>query len=103
ANPQDVSVAEGQNSTVSFKLGPDVFTATPAPAISGTPAIGHKLTAVVPAWKPAPSSLGYQWYANGKAISGATASTYTLTAADDGRAITVTATGRLTAPAGSSG
>ena len=103
ANPQDVSLAEGQNSTVSFKLGPDVFTATPAPVISGTPATGHKLTATVPAWNPTPSSLGYQWYANGKPISGATASTYTLTAADDGRAIAVTATGRLIAPAGSSG
>jgi hypothetical protein len=103
ANPQDVSLAEGQNSTVSFKLGPDVFTATPAPAISGTPATGDKLTATVHAWNPTPSSLGYQWYANGKPISGATASTYTLTAADDGRAITVTATGGLTAPEGSTG
>jgi Carboxypeptidase regulatory-like domain len=103
ANPQNVTLAEGQNSTVSFKLGPDVFTATPAPAISGTPAAGRKLTAAVHAWSPTPSSLGYQWYANSKAISGATASTYTLTAADVGRAITVTATGRLTAPAGSSG
>ena len=103
ANPQDVSLAEGQNSTVSFKLGPDAFTATPAPKISGTPAVGDKLTAAAPGWNPAPSSLGYQWYANGKAISGATASTYTLTAAQDGSAITVTATGGLTAPEGSSG
>jgi Carboxypeptidase regulatory-like domain len=103
ADPQDVSLAEGQNSTVSFKLGPDVFTATPAPVISGTPAVGDKLTAAAPGWNPTPSSLGYQWYANGKAISGATASTYMLTAADDGSAITVTATGSLTAPQGSSG
>jgi hypothetical protein len=103
ANPQGVDLAEGQNATVSFKLGPDVFTATPAPTISGTPAVGHKLAAAASGWHPTPSSLGYQWYANGKAIGGATAATYTPTAADNGKAITVTATGRLTAPAGSSG
>lgn len=103
ANPQDVNLAEGQNSTLSFNLGPDVFTATPTPKISGTAAVGDKLTAAVAGWNPTPSSLGYQWYASGKAIGGATASTYTLIAADDGKAITLTATGRLTAPEGSSG
>jgi hypothetical protein len=102
-NPQSVNLAEGQNATVSFKLGPDQFTATPTPTISGTPTVGHRLTAAVSGWKPTPSSLGYQWYANGKTVSGARASTYALTAADDGKAITVTATGTLTAPEGSSG
>lgn len=101
--PQDVNLAEGQNATVSFTLGPDKFTATPAPTISGAPTVGHKLTAVVSGWKPTPSSLRYQWYANGKAISGASASTYALTAADNGKAIRVTATGTLTVPEGSSG
>jgi Carboxypeptidase regulatory-like domain len=103
ANLQDVSLAEGQNATVSFELGPDRFAATPAPRISGTPAVGRELTAAVSGWNPMPSALRYQWYANGKAITGATASGYTLTAADNGNAIKVTATGTLTAPEGSSG
>ena len=102
-NPQAVTLAEGQNATISFKLGPDAFTATPAPTISGAPTVGRKLTAAGSGWEPTPSSLAYQWYANGKAISGATAATYALTAADNGKAITVTATGRLTAPEGSAG
>jgi hypothetical protein len=103
ADPQAVSLTEGQNATIAFKLGPDVFTATPAPKISGTAAVGDRLTASAVGWSPTPSSLRYQWYANGRAIGAATASTYTLTAADDGSAITVTATGELTPPAGSSG
>ena len=36
-----------------------------------------------------PVVLAYQWYASGRKISGATATTYTLTAAEKGKRITV--------------
>ena len=40
--------------------------------------------------------LAYRWYANGKAISKATASTYTVRKAQKGKRITVRVTGRKT-------
>ncbi|NQX12282.1 hypothetical protein HQQ80_11645 [Microbacteriaceae bacterium VKM Ac-2855] len=65
----------------------------PTPTITGTPTVGQKLTAVPGSWTPAPVTLGYQWKRNGTAISGATAATYTLVAADAGTAISVSVTG----------
>ena len=41
-------------------------------------------------------TLGYQWLRNGVAISGATGSTYKLTATDKGKRITVRVTGTKT-------
>ncbi|NQX05345.1 hypothetical protein HQQ82_12415 [Rathayibacter sp. VKM Ac-2856] len=63
------------------------------PTITGTATVGQKLTAVPGTWTPSPVTLAYQWKRNGTAISGATASTYTLVAADAGAAITVAVTG----------
>lgn len=60
-------------------------------AISGTPTVGQTLTAG--ARTPSAATVSYQWKANGANISGATASTFTLTAAQSGTTITVTATG----------
>ncbi|RII99176.1 hypothetical protein DZF97_16095, partial [Clavibacter nebraskensis] len=37
--------------------------------------------------------LGYQWKRDGKVITGATAKTYTLTAADRGHTVTVVVSG----------
>ncbi|MCT2085554.1 cutinase family protein [Microbacterium enclense] len=68
------------------------FTTTPMPTFSGTARVGSTLTASPGAWSPAPDSLTYQWNRGGAAISGATGSTYTVAAADVGRAITVTVT-----------
>ncbi|TJY69169.1 hypothetical protein E4J89_11440 [Arthrobacter sp. CAU 1506] len=68
----------------SVTVGPALFTSAPAPTISGTAKVGHKLTVSAGAWAPAAATLGYQWYRNGQAVSGATAVTYTLTAADKG-------------------
>lgn len=65
-------------------VGPALFTSAPAPTISGTAKVGHKLTVSAGAWAPAAATLAYQWYRNGQAVSGATAVTYTLTAADKG-------------------
>ncbi|SMH50543.1 hypothetical protein SAMN06295885_3568 [Rathayibacter oskolensis] len=68
----------------------------PTPTITGTATVGQKLTAVPGTWAPAPVTLAYQWKRNGTAISGATASTYTLVTADAGAAITVSVTGSKT-------
>ncbi len=68
----------------------------PTPTISGTKAVGYTLTAVPGTWGPAPVTLAYQWYRSGAAISGATAATYKLTTADQGKAMTVRVTGTKT-------
>lgn len=60
-------------------------------AISGTPTVGSTLTAG--ARTPSAATVSYQWNRSGTAIPGATASTYTLTSADLGATMTVTATG----------
>ncbi|GAA2176302.1 hypothetical protein GCM10009784_22220 [Arthrobacter parietis] len=70
----------------------ETFTA-PAPTITGMPKVGNKLTAASAVWSPAPTATTYQWLRNGVPISGATASTYTLTSADRGFAISVRFTG----------
>jgi len=75
--------------------------ATPEkPAISGTPQVDSLLTAVAPEYTDAETgavitpALSYQWYRSGKAISGATASTYSPVVADIGKRISVKVTAR---------
>jgi hypothetical protein len=72
------------------------LTTTPTPKISGTGAVGETLTAIVGVWQPSPVTLKYQWFRDGAAISGATAKSYKLVAADAGKAITVQVTGSRT-------
>jgi hypothetical protein len=62
------------------------------PAITGTPTEGQTLTASTGTWSNSPDSYTYQWKDDGVAISGATASTYVLTASEVGATITVTVT-----------
>jgi hypothetical protein len=68
---------------------------TVKPKISGSAVVGKTLKAQAGTWKPAGVKLSYQWKRGGKAISGATKSSYTLKAADGGKRITVTVTGKL--------
>ncbi|QWT24834.1 hypothetical protein KPL76_05590 [Subtercola sp. PAMC28395] len=75
-------------------LGP--FTQTPVPTIAGNAKAGTVLTATAGAWAPAPVSVALQWNRAGVAIPGATAASYTLTGADLGTTITVSATGTAT-------
>ncbi|SEB58853.1 peptidoglycan DD-metalloendopeptidase family protein [Arthrobacter woluwensis] len=70
------------------------FTAAPNPSISGGLDVGNRLTAVVGAWNPKPA-FAYQWLRNGAPIAGATTTTYVLTNADAGRAISFRVTGTL--------
>lgn len=69
------------------------FTSVGTPTVSGTPTVGRTLTAVRGTWSPTPTAFGYQWFRDGVAIAGATASTYVTTAADADRSIAVRVTG----------
>ena len=64
------------------------FALTPIPTITGTTAVGSTLTAHAGTWDNG-ATLSYAWYRKGVAISGATASTYVLQAADGGQKISV--------------
>ncbi|MEU3688198.1 hypothetical protein [Streptomyces narbonensis] len=66
--------------------------ATKAPYTTGTVKVGRTLTLNRGTWTPAPSSYAYQWYANGRAISGATKAWFTLTRTQLGTKITVRVT-----------
>lgn len=70
-----------------------VFTTKPAPTIAGTRVVGTKLTAKPGTWSPS-ATLTYQWYRNGKAVSGATKSTYTTKSTDGGAKFTVKVTAK---------
>jgi hypothetical protein len=68
--------------------------ATATPKISGSAKVGSTLKVTRGTWKPAPSSYSYRWYADGRAISGATGTSFKLTAAQRGDKITVRVTGK---------
>ncbi|WUX49007.1 hypothetical protein OG769_20635 [Streptomyces sp. NBC_01435] len=89
--------ADGSATTASVKIATgSAPKATKQPTISGTAKVGKVLKAAHGTWTPAPTSYGYQWYANGKAISGATKSSLTLKSAQHGKKITVKVTARRT-------
>ena len=75
-------------------LGPPNSAASGAPTINGTAQVGEILTAstssIADADGVANASFTYQWLADDADISGATGSSYTLVAADEGKVITVT-------------
>lgn len=62
------------------------------PAVSGTPRVGTKLTTKAGSWSSA-TKLAYRWYANNKALKGATAKSYTPTAATKGKRLSVKVSG----------
>ncbi|PVZ54249.1 hypothetical protein C9424_15745, partial [Arthrobacter sp. H-02-3] len=84
-----------RTSAATTAVTPGTLTA-PVPTISGTAKVGSTLTAVPGIWGPAPVTLAYQWKAGGVAITGATAATYKVAAADTGKTLTVTVTGTKT-------
>ncbi|WP_257040831.1 Tat pathway signal protein [Streptomyces sp. TLI_55] len=67
----------------------DAPKATKLPVISGTAKVGRTLKTTKGTWSPTPTSFAYQWYANGKVISGATKSSLVLKSAQKGKKITV--------------
>lgn len=78
----------------SFTVTPAPLVGGTAPVVSGTPKVGARLTATTGTWSGAPTSYAYQWYADGKAVTGATASAYTPTASLLGRKLHVKVTAR---------
>lgn len=66
--------------------------AAPVPAIKGAALFGSRLTAAPGTWTSG-TRLSYQWYANGKAVKGATGSTLLLSASTVRSRITVKVTG----------
>jgi hypothetical protein len=89
---RDGYVAQTRTSGQTKKVAAPVITAG-TPRITGNPVVGRTLTAQPGVWKPSSLELGYQWKRDGKAIAGATAKTYTLTAADRGHTVTVVVSG----------
>lgn len=61
---------------------------TALPAVTGTTTVGQTLTCSSGTWSPAASTYAYQWFRNDVAISGATATTRVLAAADLGTRLT---------------
>jgi len=87
------SYAGTSSPTASISVGtaaPPVNTALPA--ITGTPTEGQTLTASTGTWTGSPSGYTYAWERGGTPVSGATASTYLLQAADVGASMTVVVT-----------
>ncbi|MFJ9313990.1 CHAP domain-containing protein [Pimelobacter simplex] len=66
--------------------------ATARPVVSGTPKVGVALKTTAGSWSGSPTGYAYQWLADGAAISGATATSYTPTAAVLGKKISVRVT-----------
>ena len=65
---------------------------TVVPKVTGTAKVGTVLTASAGTWTPSPTSLAYQWLANGVAVTGANATTFTPTTAQVGKQLTVRVT-----------
>jgi subtilisin family serine protease len=89
----------GEATVVSVSSGeapePEAPVNVVAPTISGTPAVGKKLTASPGEWDTEGLTYAYQWQSNGVDIAGATSATYTVKRADQGKtlSVVVTATG----------
>ena len=62
------------------------------PTVTGAPVVGSALVATPGVWNTPGLTVGYQWTRNSAAISGATSSSYTATAADLGQDVGVRVT-----------
>lgn len=80
-------------SSTSSRVGIPIH-ATKRPYLTGTAASGRTMTVMVGSWTPKPTSYAYQWYRNGRAISGRTSKTYTLGSLDKGAKVQAKVTAR---------
>jgi hypothetical protein len=76
---------------------PRAFAVSGKVRVAGKAAVGKRLTAALPMFSPAPSSVAYQWLRGGKAIKGATGATYKVRTKDRGKKLAVRVTGSLSA------
>ena len=92
----DGGAGNGETNTGNAGDGSANNAATGAPTISGTPQVGETLTAdtsdITDEDRLSNVSYGYQWIAGGSDIDGATGSSYTLTASEQGQTIQVRVT-----------
>lgn len=82
-NQSTTILLNGQPNRVDLNVVP---TPSVAPVLSGTAQVGETLTVTNGTWNNTPSYT-YTWLRNGVVIAGATASTYTLTPAEEGATI----------------
>jgi surface antigen len=75
-------------------VAPGSLTNTLAPAVTGEPRTDEPLAATPGQWNPAPSTLAFQWKADGVAVPGATSATFVPGPRQVGAAITVATTAR---------
>jgi surface antigen len=87
------TVSKVSSSTARIAAPDKVKAPSAKPAVSGTARVGKKLTAKTAAWRTSGVTLSYTWRRDGKKIKAATASSYTLTADDLGKRISVKVTG----------
>lgn len=66
-----------------------MFALDRAPTVLGDVAVGETIEAIAGGWHPVPGTVGYQWLADGDAIAGATASSYTPRPGDLGKRVSV--------------
>ncbi len=91
--PVNGTLTNGQDlSGINFKLAVGKLKVA-TPKVSGSVKVGKKLTAKAGTWGPSPVKLVFKWYANGKAIKGATKSSYKIAKSVKGKKITVKVTG----------
>lgn len=69
---------------------------TGTPAITGDVRVGGNVSASPGSWGPEPVSLAYQWLIDGSIVNGATAQSWTISAAATGKSISVRVTGTKT-------
>ena len=84
------TVTKESAATVVVAIGTQ--TLTPTPAISGTPQVGVQLSAEAGTWDVG-VGLSYQWLAGGVNVPSATAATFTPTAAEADKKMSVSVTG----------
>ncbi|MDM7855310.1 hypothetical protein [Cellulomonas alba] len=80
---------------VSATIATADFAGSPNPTLSGTVRVGSKVTAALGTWAPKPTAVAYQWRIDGKAVTGATASSFVPRAADRGHQLSVVVTATL--------
>ena len=82
--------SESTTSADTETIAAETFTTTYDPEILGSTTFGSTLTAHIPSWSPSSGvSYTYQWKRDGEDITGATSSTYVVTAADIDAVLTV--------------
>ena len=87
-------VLEGYDAVLVRDQYPNEVENVTAPAITGNPVVGQALTASPGTWNLTATTFRYQWFAGSTPV-GTNAPTYAPTAADVGKAITVTVLGSV--------